>query len=750
MKNNNIEKIIELINTITNDSNYIITTNDLKKIKQVIKELKKNKVTKNNIELLNYINNFYKTLKIANKAKYYLEKKCNNFYINYIRNITYKEFLTKEEQKKIYMINIISEGNKKEIKTKLTHEDIINFITDKHNISNYHEMQPLFEHNKSKANIGSCKNHVKTELENYIIYNLNNNNKAITIDEFINYYNSNFEKNFQEYGYNKDVKLNRRILIEILYKNKYNNLCFSSTGFEEELKNNDILKEKIDYENNEINDFIIEKNKKNKLYNQLLKKYKKETNLLLNQNNISIEYFIYKYINKEDRENYLDMVKNYLFLLSNLKNQYNKKGIHKETAKIIETELENRMLCNPKDMEIIINNYLNLLKNERKFFGGVSNFINSQKLYKNTKEKHIKYKSLDFIQLNAKLYNKGNIFEIINNNKELNSKYYNEYFNYFEKMFPELKNESKILKKKYIIDEKKYTEKESLKEIDELKDQIINEALKFVFNDNNINNFYTFLRKNSSLNKYSKELIDKKLKEIDINLYHSVKTKEIKRYNIILDYLENNYSSFEYYLESNNITNRKLTELLNEVKTHNKLLYIKFIDKYKKQEETNYKYYIEEVSNICNKIINGLKTEKNTRKYNYLDYNLDTNLSLKEFEYIFKNKLNLNHEDIIKIYKFISTIIPNTFKTKLEPKELTENTIKNYYYGIKDRKLTDREKEAVIKYMDDHNFNRYEPLFIQIIKSYFNDEIDLKPYMNNNTKKLKKEINIIKEQDENE
>ena len=87
MKNNNIEKIIELINTITNDSNYIITTNDLKKIKQVIKELKKNKVTKNNIELLNYINNFYKTLKIANKAKYYLEKKCNNFYINYIRNI---------------------------------------------------------------------------------------------------------------------------------------------------------------------------------------------------------------------------------------------------------------------------------------------------------------------------------------------------------------------------------------------------------------------------------------------------------------------------------------------------------------------------------------------------------------------------------------------------------------------------------------------------------------------------------------
>ena len=52
--------------------------------------------------------------------------------------------------------------------------------------------------------------------------------------------------------------------------------------------------------------------------------------------------------------------------------------------------------------------------------------------------------------------------------------------------------------------------------------------------------------------------------------------------------------------------------------------------------------------------------------------------------------------------------------------------------------------------MDDHNFNRYEPLFIQIIKSYFNDEIDLKPYMNNNTKKLKKEINIIKEQDENE
>ena len=183
---------------------------------------------------------------------------------------------------------------------------------------------------------------------------------------------------------------------------------------------------------------------------------------------------------------------------------------------------------------------------------------------------------------------------------------------------------------------------------------------------------------------------------------------------------------------------KKFNELFTEIKEHDKLLYLKFIEKYKAEKENTYPEVIKNVKMICNKILEGVENQNGEkRQYNFLDYSLDTNLTLEEFVMIFKNKVALKHEEVVKIFTFINNITGRNFTRKYEPKKFTEESIKGFYYTVNNRTITDEEKEAILKYMNAHNFKYYEPLYIQIVKSYLYNDLDLSSYLDNKKVKTK-------------
>ncbi|MBR3161570.1 MAG: hypothetical protein IKF19_02415 [Bacilli bacterium] len=740
METINYENLIILTTKITKDPNYKITNNDLKTIQQSAKLIKQNDKLKSNYKLINYLQDLVEDLSIASQANYYIEETCPNYYLNYLRQISSKKHIAPDKKKKLYMVNIIHNNENKKLKTKLSHDDILNFITDKHNLSNYFNMYPLLEKIKSnnKTNIKKYSNKVKNELDEFILFNIENNHKTISLDEFIEYYNNKYDDDFKIFGYKDKTQLNRRILIEILYKNQYNHLCFSSTGFEKELIKNIFLKEEIIYEENEIDDFIKEQDKKRILYDNLLKKYKKETDELLSLKNISIEYFVYSRISKEDRDLYLDMIENYLYLSKKINNNYTKNGIYSNTAKKIEEKMLIEMLKNPQNMSKLLEKYSELLKKESKYFAGTSKQINSKKVYTQAKKQHIKDNGLQFVkEITNLLASNINSYGEILKNKKFNTDFTNEYFKYFEKLFPEMKEEAKEIKKDFKEEEKEYFINKDLEELDKQTNHIINVSLKFIFDDK-MNNFNDIIKSDNILNNYSTDLIYNKIKQIDMNLYHSIIAKKSNLRNILINYLNKSYSSFEYFLKSNNITEKKFNELFTEIKEHDKLLYLKFIEKYKAEKENTYPEVIKNVKMICNKILEGVENQNGEkRQYNFLDYSLDTNLTLEEFVMIFKNKVALKHEEVVKIFTFINNITGRNFTRKYEPKKFTEESIKGFYYTVNNRTITDEEKEAILKYMNAHNFKYYEPLYIQIVKSYLYNDLDLSSYLDNKKVKTK-------------
>ena len=305
-------------------------------------------------------------------------------------------------------------------------------------------------------------------------------------------------------------------------------------------------------------------------------------------------------------------------------------------------------------------------------------------------------------------------------------------------MLPDALDIIKIIDNKFKKDKELYFNKKKDDFIDNSREHIFKLAYEFV-NDNECTTFRMFLIMNSKFRKKDIDKVYDCLKKDNPSLYRLVKKKEFKEYSIIMSYLENDYSSFEYYLRSNNITRKRFDKVLLEVKDFDLDIYNDFMKKYVNENNNNYANVANDMQCICNKIINGVEGKNGEhRDYNYLDYKLETKLNLEEFDLIIRNNLHLCKDDLIKVIKFIKANSINYMTNKVSEIMFNRDNVKYDTYSFSGRSLTFEEQQAIFKYMDYNGFSDDLNLYCQIIRSYFNKEVDLRPFINTNSKKLVK------------
>lgn len=432
-------------------------------------------------------------------------------------------------------------------------------------------------------------------------------------------------------------------------------------------------------------------------YYNLISKYRDKTEKLLQLQDISYEYFIYKNILEDDRDKYLEMVNN-CFMLNKVFNKhllnkvfnkhYSKKALYNKTSKLVKEDIVNKMIKKPNEMKEILFNCLDIINNNRQFFKGVD--VNSKNLLNRATHQHVADNSYYFFQSLIKYIDEGkDLYDTILKDKNINVNLSNNYFQFIAKDLSDGFNDDLLfVKEKFQESKNNYILKKKVLELEGMDADIINVALKFIWN-NECNSFRVFVRNSKLLSGYPVDVLLNKIKLIDNNLYNSILMKELKRKDVIMNYLNNDYSSFDYFLKANNISKDTFDVLLENVKEIDSLNYHRFITKYNDQV-LKYDDKFKEAMIITNKIINGVTDNKgNFREYNFLDYNLDTNLSLEEFIIILKSNTSVRRDDLIKVLKFAKKQLTNTTTNSFNLVIMSDVRINKDYYGVKGRMITD-------------------------------------------------------------
>ncbi|MEE3342970.1 MAG: hypothetical protein VZS44_02650 [Bacilli bacterium] len=392
----------------------------------------------------------------------------------------------------------------------------------------------------------------------------------------------------------------------------------------------------------------------------------------------------------------------------------------KELILKIRNDIVREVVKNPRDMENEIKKQLEMLDDEYKKLE-----LKITPILREAKKFHIEHSSLLFFsEVCDASNNNKNIYEKILNNEQLLPSCIDGYFKEAAVRMPQLKNHISHLKTVCYEDKIKYEKEVRRNKLIDLEEEMLRVADDYL-KKNSDSKFRNVLKSNDKLRKFSYDEIMDRIKEVDKNLYSSLMVRNIKRIDVIYDYLNKDYSSFEYFLKCNNISEDKFNKLLEEVKKCDVITYQNFLRKYE-FEKVKYEKYAEDVLNICNDIINGLdNNDGSKRKYDFLDYNFATDLTINEFLIILKNRIKFNHKDLVKVNSFINEVLPYYNVHSANPEMISDKEIKDNYYGIGGRMITDSEKEKVIEYMDRHNFKRYKKLYEQIVKLYLTDELNL-------------------------
>lgn len=244
-------------------------------------------------------------------------------------------------------------------------------------------------------------------------------------------------------------------------------------------------------------------------------------------------------------------------------------------------------------------------------------------------------------------------------------------------------------------------------------------------------------RNNNTSNKKNKK------QSKSISIYDDINSSNYYIFvkGIVKEYIDSDYinnSEFvKYYNEKNSDNNKYylsvfiLQHYIRLVYKYDHDLYMLYENKIKNIINNNYV----EINNICNEIIykinNGVLENEVKRKYDLLDYYLESKYDYNIIKYFLMNN-NPTYYQILrrfmKKYKGNKPLYRLTIQSILDEKTIVNIQFDENNNPIPNsgRLITREEKENVFNYLVNHNIPLYEETYSLALKKYINDEIDLK------------------------
>lgn len=189
---------------------------------------------------------------------------------------------------------------------------------------------------------------------------------------------------------------------------------------------------------------------------------------------------------------------------------------------------------------------------------------------------------------------------------------------------------------------------------------------------------------------------------------------------VIFDFLNSN-KNIDEFCKDRNINRKDFQQFLLILRETRPNLYKEYERKIDVIEDSYIKSLENTITNIIDNICNGLKQDDGSiKKYQYLDYCLETNLSFETF-YKYAEKLgliNLNNRQLIK--NFISR---NTNNKPLKTNEVLKTSYNVLLNGNQYR-VSELEKLQALEYMRDLNLPQEVKIYKQVIKRYLDGNLN--------------------------
>ena len=189
---------------------------------------------------------------------------------------------------------------------------------------------------------------------------------------------------------------------------------------------------------------------------------------------------------------------------------------------------------------------------------------------------------------------------------------------------------------------------------------------------------------------------------------------------VIFDFLNSN-KNIDEFCKDRNINRKDFQQFLLILRESRPNLYKEYERKIDFIEDSYIKSLENTITNIINNICNGLKQDDGSiKKYQYLDYCLETNLSFETF-YKYAEKLgliNLSNRQLIK--NFISR---NANNKPLKTNEVLKTSYNVLLNGNQYR-VSELEKLQALEYMRDLNLPQEVKIYKQVIKRYLDGNLN--------------------------
>lgn len=208
--------------------------------------------------------------------------------------------------------------------------------------------------------------------------------------------------------------------------------------------------------------------------------------------------------------------------------------------------------------------------------------------------------------------------------------------------------------------------------------------------------------------------------------------------NVIKSFIESNYKSIEEFVNNynlqvdntNNITIDIFNRYVDYLRKNNYELYKLYRDKINNLKEENNIIIYGIINKILDEIKNGILENGECRKFDLVDYYLETDLNPN---FILKLLRKNNYSDYITFKKFLKKYQNMLVLTEIFIKSiLEEKTIVNVLFDSNNqvipgsgRLVTNEEKRGIIEYLKENNIPLYDATYSIILKRYLAGKIDL-------------------------
>ena len=199
-------------------------------------------------------------------------------------------------------------------------------------------------------------------------------------------------------------------------------------------------------------------------------------------------------------------------------------------------------------------------------------------------------------------------------------------------------------------------------------------------------------------------------------------------------FLDDSIETVNQFCELVSISKDNYYRYLHILETTNNALYLKIKEKTHCKKETT--EYFDNVVEVVKKIRNGVEdNDSNIRKFELLDYFLNTKLDYSEFinTYINSGKSDIDSLSSIKNFFRENILIKYSNKDKINiEKELNGTTI--FMLNDEPYEVTRKEKEEVINFLQERGI----PLYIKVYKQALRRHISGKLILEDDKKMIKK------------